>query len=514
MSDDGVPVLVGAGQVGSARWSADVARSPVELATAAAERALADTGADDRIRGAIDEVAFVRLFADSAARLESPFGGSSKPPRSVAARLGIRPTLALYSQVGGNVPQQLVNQLARAAARGEIRAALIVGAEALRTTAEALRAGLALDWNEDPPGEMLDEGRGEPLASRHELAHGIGIPVQTYPLFEHAMRGRRGATVAEHLAMLGQLMAPFTRVAARNPYAAFPIERTPEELVRVTAENRWIGHPYPKLLNAQDKVDQAAAVIVTTLATARALGIDPARCVQLLGHADVHEKLHMLDRVDYTGAPAVRAGARLALSMAGLEIRDIDCIDLYSCFPSAVEAGCDALGLAYDDPRGLTLTGGLPFFGGPGNNYSLHAICEAVDRVRREPGARALIWANGGYLSKHAFGIYGAYDARQAPLGEDGSAQAQRAIDAAPGPAVVEAPQGAARVETYTVIHERGVPRLGIVIGRLTENGARFVANVPAGRPDVLDWMLTREPLGAPGRVASRDGRNFFLPEM
>lgn len=520
MSFESTPLIVGAGQVGGARFAPARPLAPVEIAALAAERALADAAAGAgaaggeclrRLRERIDTVAFVRLFSDSAPRLKSPFGGSAKPPLSVAARLQLAPARAIYSTVGGNVPQKLVNELGAAIARGESRAALIVGAEALRTTADALRTGLTLDWNEEPAGTMEDRGCGEPLASRHELAHGIGIPVQTYPLFEHAIRGRRGASVAQHLAAMGRLMAPFTRVAAANPCAALPIERSAAELTRIGPENRWIGHPYPKRLNAYDKVDQGAAVLMLSSALAAELGIDRVRGVHLHGYADVNEKLRVLERADYASAPAVRAGALAALEMAGASLDAVELIDLYSCFPAAVEVGSEALGLAEDDPRGLTLTGGLPFFGGPGNNYSLHAICEAVTRLRVRPHALAMVWANGGYLSKHAFGIYGVRP--PARPWRDPPHDLQARIDALASPAVVESPAGCARIETYTVMHERGAPALAIVVGRLHESGTRFVANAPPGRPDVLAWLVANDALGAPGRVTSREGRNEFLPD-
>ena len=62
--------------------------------------------------------------------------------------------------------------------------------------------------------------------------------------------------------------------------------------------------------------------------------------------------------------------------------------------------------LADDDPRGLTLTGGLPYFGGPGNSYSLHGIAETVTQMRDKPGRFGFVGANGGIMSKYSVGIY------------------------------------------------------------------------------------------------------------
>ena len=129
--------------------------------------------------------------------------------------------------------------------------------------------------------------------------------------------------------------------------------------------------------------------------------------------------------------------------------------DLYSCFPSAVEVACEEFGLAEDDPRGLTVTGGLPYFGGPGNNYVTHAIAEMVSRVRAAPGRFGMVTANGNFLTKHAFGIYGTTPWR-GPWRREPAAGYQAELDARPTPPLNPAPEGRARIETYTVMHGRG----------------------------------------------------------
>lgn len=504
------PVLIGAGQSGRVGSEAGLV-SPLDLVAEAARSALADAGSGSLLASQIDMLAFVRLFADSAPQFRSPFGGSRRPAVSVARRIGASSARCIQSAVGGNVPQKLVNEICERIVAGDCRLALIGGGEALRTTALAARQGMELDWREDPPGEEEDQGFGEQLVSAHEIAHGIGIPVQTYPLFEHAIRGHRGRSVAEQLAAMGRLFEPFTRIAACNPRASFPFVRSASELVTVTPENRWIAHPYPKLVNAQDRVDQAAALVLTSAGRARELGVPQSKWVFLHGCADINEKLLLSERVNYWSSPAITAAATLAFEMAGLGLEDVELIDLYSCFPSAVEVACEVLGLAEDDPRGLTVTGGLPFFGGPGNAYSLCAIATMVDRLRERPGTVGLVTANGGYLSKHSLGIYSTRPiARDWQRIDCRAAQAQ--VSNMTSPAFSERPQGAAIIETYTVVFGRRGPERGIVIGRLVGSGARFIANTPVGRSDVLQWLLEAEPLAAPGTVEPLDGRNWFVP--
>ena len=197
--------------------------------------------------------------------------------------------------------------------------------------------------------------------------------------------------------------------------------------------------------------------------------------------------------------------------MAGLSLKDIGTFDLYSCFPSAVEIGCQELGLAEDDPRGLTITGGLPYFGGPGNNYVTHSISHMVRAMRAKPGTYGLVTANGNYVTKHSFGIYSTTPTKGAWKRQE-PAKLQAEIDALPKAPFTETPSGAATIETYTVMHGRNGPDYGIVVGRENSSGRRFIANPPAD-PAILTDLQEREGLGRPGSVVSRDGHNVFTPQ-
>lgn len=504
------PVLVGVGQFIEKGVRPERARPPMQLAAEAAKAALRDSGLQAGL--AIDTLAVVRIFHDSSARsrFHHPFGRAENPPRAVARRIGANPRNAIYGNMGGETPQKLVNEMCERIAAGDVETVLLVGGEAIHSSKAALRRGIELDWNEPDSAPFEDRGLGAQLADGHDLDHGVGIPIQTYPLFENALRGRAGRSVREHRSALGRLFEPFTKVAAANPYAFYGTERSAEELATVTAENRLLSDIYPKWMNAMDGVNQGAALLLTSVGKARRLGIDPAKWVFVHGCAEANEKLPIGDRVNYESSPAIATNAGKAFAMAGLTLDAIDFIDLYSCFPSAVEAACDALGLAYDDPRGLTVTGGLPFFGGPGNNYSMHAIATLAGKLRGSPGSRGLVTANGGYLSKHATGIYSTTPTRGVWRREPPAAYQSR-IDAMESPAFTRRPRGEATVETYTICHGRNGPERGIVIGRLAGDGKRFIANTPNDRA-ALDEFGSREALGRAGAVSRRDGINLFTP--
>ena len=379
----------------------------------------------------------------------------------------------------------------------------------MRTVTRARKARVALAWG-GGDGRPTVLGDARDGTSAHELAHGLVLPTAIYPLFENAIRARRGWTMAEHRRRLGTLYSRFAAVAAANPHAWFREPRRPEEITDVGPENRMIAFPYPKRMNAIMEVDQAAAVVMTSVGRARELGIDPSRWVYLRGGADAHDHWLVSERVDYARAPAIAAAGRAALAAADVGVGDVALFDLYSCFPSAVQIGRDMLGIPEDDPRPLTVTGGLAYFGGPGNDYSMHAIASMCDRLRDAPGTVGLVTALGWYLTKHAIGVYATSPPSRPWMAVDGAA-VQRTVDAEPGPALVESPNGTAVIETYTVLYDReGGPVRGVVIGRL-DDGRRFLANTPADRV-LLDGLVREEAIGRRGRVASDGETNRFDP--
>lgn len=507
---DSTPVLVGVGQFTEKGVALDRARTPMDIAAEAARVALIDSGVSDRLTAALDTLAVIRIFPDSYRRSRNvnTFGRAENPPRAVARRLGANPRNAIYSQVGGNMPQKLVNEMAERIASGELGAVLITGSEAQKTAIDAKRQGVQLNWQEEDEGSLEDRGIGQTLFSEHERAHGAGVPIQTYPLFENALRAKQGHSIEEHLLHMGNLFAPFSRIAASNPYAFYGIARSAQELATVTEENRFIGFPYPKWMNAMDAVNQGAAVVMTSVARARELGIDPGKWVFLHGCGEAIDTINVTDRQNFHSSPAIRFNSARALAMAGKSIEDVDFIDIYSCFPAAVQITADELKIDYDDPRGLTVTGGLPFFGGPGNNYSMHGIASMVGKLRAQPGAFGIVLANGGYLTKHATGVYSTTPL-SGPWERENPESYQCEVDSVKGPAVTETPQGAASVETYTVVFKRGVADRGIIVGRLESSNRRFIANTLAD-PAVLERLHTVDCIGSEGVVSQEEGMSIF----
>ena len=147
---------------------------------------------------------------------------------------------------------------------------------------------------------------------------------------------------------MGALFAPFTKIAASNRYSAAPEERSAEELATISERNRLIADPYPRFMVARDQVNQAAAILLTSVGTARRLGIDEARWVYLHGQADLQER-PLMDRSDLSMAPSAAAAVRHALAVAGVDVTDVAYFDLYSCFPIALSNIIDEIGLSPED---------------------------------------------------------------------------------------------------------------------------------------------------------------------
>jgi acetyl-CoA C-acetyltransferase len=513
MIDPRTPILVGCGQITDTTGEPSSKRSRVAFCAEAAALALNDTGA--RIGGHmlghhVDTLAVMEFFSDINPRFASPFGRSSNPPKSVARRLHASPRRLLYSHTGGNMPQYLVNRFAEEIANGETKLALICGAELMRSTQNARKAGLKLDWNEDYGGEPERVGDKRFGFSEEEARHDLKAAIHFYPLLENAIRGGLKRNVANHMEAMGELFHRLALVAKDNPLATRREGYSARSLSTISDDNRWICFPYPRLMNANAMIDQAAAVVMTSVEKAREWGIPEERWVFLHGCADGTDTWVVSERDQLDASPAIKGCARIALDMAGKTVADVAAFDLYSCFPSAVEVAMKEIGIAEDDPRPISVTGGLPFFGGPGNNYVTHSIAEMMNVVRRKPGSFGMVTANGNYLTKHSAGLYST-EPTKGPWRREDPKKLQAALDGRPKRHVDTAPQGIGTIETYCVTYGKDAPDKGYILGRLDSSGDRFVARA-SNEPALIADMLAQEQLGRKVMVGDQDGRNVFRP--
>ena len=485
-------MLVGVGQLSQRVDRGAEVLEPVDLMVEALRRAEADSGVAGLLARA-DSVRVPRL-------LSWRYGD---PGALVAERVGASVRQTVYTVMGGNYVQTLVDMSAADIQAGRADVVLLTGAESWRSRTTARSAGQSLAWTEQPPGTepTLMLGDDTSLSAPFEIERGVLLPVQIYPMFEVALRAAAGRTPDAQRLHAAQLWSRFSEVAATNPYAWIQQTFTPEEIAEPSPSNRMIGYPYTKLMNSNNAVEQSAALILCSVGTARASGIAPERWVFPLAGAEAHDHWFVSNRADLHSSPAVRLAGERALGLAGVGIDDVAHVDLYSCFPSAVQIAAAELGLSLDRP--LTVTGGMSFAGGPWNNYPMHGIATMVGRLRDDPGTVGLCSSNGGYTTKHAIGLYGTTPPAEGFRVEDVQAE----VDATPARSAADGHAGSVTVESYTIMHDRdGEPEIAL-LALLTPDGGRTWGSSRSS--DELRELVATEAVGRSAELDAEGGAHL-----
>jgi acetyl-CoA C-acetyltransferase len=485
------PLICG---VAEATWH-EGAPDPISMCVQVARAAAADTGAEGAVLDGVDAIGVV----DIASRRWS------NPAALVAAGLGVEPKLTLRTELGGDGPVRLAADLGRRIQAGELECALICGAEALATAAKAMAAG------EEPQGwPPLDEGAEPDVVigdarlphTDAEFAANMIAPVVIYPLFEYGLWKEQGGSIEEHRGRLGRLWERFASVARANPLSWAPDAPGAGEIATPSPGNRLVTLPYTKLLNSNITTDQAAALILCSQEFADRAGIASDRRVYPLafGHATDHWFVTSRERLDRSAAAGITS--RGTLEAAGTSIDQVEHLDIYSCFPSAVQMACLELGIdPWDDPRELTVTGGLTFFGGPGNNYVTHSLASMVERLRENPGETGLCTAVGWYMTKHGAAVLRSGEPDGPLAFFDGAEEVSRL----PVREMADGREGEATAEAASIVYDREGEATVATVTAIFDDGARGVGK--STDPDFMA-LLAREPvsgttvrLGADGSV-------------
>ncbi len=483
--------------VGQRTWRPDdpsladgCAPEPLAMWEEVVRAAAADAGAPGLSIGAL------RVIYTQSWNYDDPAG-------RLAERLGIVPADQGYTGIGGTRPLQELRSLAERIVAGQIDVGCVVGAEALATVRRMKKAGEKPQWSFRDP-----ERKPFPLEAPFldtEISHEVFQAWLTFAMWDIGRRARLGVEPDAYRATIGRTMAPLSAVAATNPGAWFPTAYTPDEIATPTADNRMVGYPYTKRSVAIMDVDMAAAVIVASHGAADALGVPADRRVYLRGIGYGTDPYYLAEHNSFAEVPGMAEVSRSVLASGGVGIDDVAHLDLYSCFASSVHHACDALGISPDDPRGLTVTGGLPYHGGPGSNYLGHSIATMVDVLRAAPGSFGLTSGVGMHMTKHAFGLWSSVpppSPATSVLGEPAAVQAR--LDTRGKKAVAPTATGAATVATYSVVHGRdGGPEWALAVCDLP-SGERCYAK--ALDPDILTAMESEEWVGR--AVTLTDGGN------
>src|SRR6202795_5244104 len=490
VADDRIPVIVGIGEIVDRPKDVTEGLEPLILLEQALRRAEADSGA--KLLGEIGSLDIVNFLS----------WRYRDPEIALSERLGIKPKHAYYGPVGGESPIRYLHEAAQRIARGECSVAAVCGAEAQSTATKAERARLTLPWTpfaHDVPEPKRGAAFQKPMA----VKLGVFRPITVYPFYEAASSAHWGQTPREAMAESGALWSTYSGLASQNPNAWLKRCFTPEEITTATPDNRLIAWPYTKLMVANPTVNMGAAVLMTSLAKARAAGIAEDRLVHVRGGASAEEPRDYLIRDQFFESHPQNAVLNAILDLAGGDGRAFDAIELYSCFPVVPKMARRTLGLGADVQP--TVNGGLTFFGAPLNTYMTHAACAMIRKLRN--GAKlGLLYGQGGFVTKHHALVL----SRQAPreaLAQDASVHAAAISNKRAVPDFVTEAKGKGAVESFTVLYGRnGDVEHGVVMLRTADNNGAL-ARVPANDGATLAHLLNmdRTPVRSSGDILTAD---------
>jgi acetyl-CoA C-acetyltransferase len=487
---DRIPVIVGVGEITDRPKEITEGLEPLALLVEALKRAEVDAGA--KLLGEICSLDVVNFLS----------WRYRDPEKLLSSRLGIRPKHCYYGPVGGESPIRYLHEAAQRIARGESIVAAVCGAEAQSTATRAERAGLALPWT--PFAHDVEEPkRGAAFQKAAAVKLGVFRPVSVYPFYEAATSAHWGQTPREAMAESGALWSTYSQAAAENPNAWLKRRFAPEEITTPSADNRLIAWPYTKLMVANPSVNMGGALLMTSLAKARAAGVPEHKLVHIVGGASAEEPRDYLERDQFLESHAQNAVLDAVTELAGGDGKAFEAIELYSCFPCVPKMARRTLGL--DDDFSPTVTGGLTFFGAPLNTYMTHAACAMVRKLR-ENARLGLLYGQGGFVTKH-HALVLSRQAPSEPLAQDTSVQHEADCRRGPVPTFVTDASGRAAVESFTALYGRdNAIEHGVVMLR-TSDKARALARVPAHDGSTLAHLLNmdRSPVGSSGTVSRAD---------
>jgi acetyl-CoA C-acetyltransferase len=486
-NEDRIPVIVGVGEIVDRPKEIEQGLEPLTLLEEAMKRAEADSGA--KLLGDIGSLDVVNFLS----------WRYRDPEQLLAKRLGIAPAHCYYGPVGGESPIRYLHEAAQRIARGECAVAAVCGAEAQSTATKAERAGITLPWT--PFAHDVEEPkRGAAFQKPLAVKLGVFRPITVYPLYEAATSAHWGQSPRQALAESGALWSTYANVASENPNSWLKKRFSSDEITTPTADNRLIAWPYTKLMVANPTVNMGAAVLMTSLARARAAGIAEEKLIYPLGGASAEEPRDYLLRDQFCESHPQTAVLQAATDLVGGDGKQFDAIELYSCFPCVPKMARRTLGFGEDVQP--TVTGGLTFFGAPLNTYMTHAACAMVRTLRR--GAKlGLLYGQGGFVTKH-HALVVSRQAPREPLKQDTSVQAIADAHKRAVPEFVTEARGNGKVESFTVIYGRsGEVEHGVVMLR-TEQDTRTLARVPAQDAATIGHLLNidRHPVGSIGEIA------------
>lgn len=478
------PVLVGIGVVSQRVDAPAEAREPLDLMIEAAQRAGADAGGAHTLAG-------VQRIAVPKGRWRY-----RDPGRAIAHAIGAPDATSVLSTLGV-LQQSLIGDACERIGAGEIDSALVAGGDAGYRILRARLAGVRAEERQQATSPDVLLQAAEDLLHPAELAAGIRLPAALYAIMSSAWRARQGLSPSAHREAIAQLYAAFSRVAQENPDAWQRKAVDASQVREASARNPMQAFPYTRLHCSSWNVDQASALLLCSASRAEALGIPSERWVYAWAGSESNHVVPVSARADLAQCAGARLAGAAVLGAGGLDAASLDLVDLYSCFPIAVEMAAQEIGLPLDASRPPTLTGGMSLAGGPFNNYVLQSTCRMAALMRAGRGRTGLVSCVSGVLNKVGFGLWGREPGDVPYRNSDVSAQVAAQTATRP---VVDAHEGNGRVAGYTVVHERDAAPRALVLAD-TDAGTRTLAW--SSDAALVARMEQDEFCGAPLRLAA-----------
>ena len=462
--DPRTPVLAGFAVTTQREEDFRRAREPLALMLDAVQRAGDDCGAAQAL-------ASVDWIAVPKGRWQY-----SNPSGAIARSIGAIHATTVLASVGV-LQQSLIGAACARIARGESAMALVVGGDAgYRLLRAQIAGGAAPDTQQHSAPDVYWTPADE-LRHPIERAAGLQMPVGLYALIESAYRFEQRLSVDAHRDRLASLYERMSGIAARNPHAWQQTAVAAATIREPGPKNPMQAFPYTKLHCSSWNVDQAAALLFCSHDRADALGIPMLKRIYPLASTESNHMVPVVERARLATCPGAAIAGQAALASVNLDVAELDLVELYSCFPVAVELFADAIGIALERP--LTVTGGMPFAGGPYNNYVLQATCRAAELLRAMREATkaeqrprtALVGSVSGILTKQGFGLWSTTPPT-AFLHADVTSDVAQATERRE---VVAGYRGPATVAACTVLHVRGEAAKAVALCD-TPQGCRTLA--------------------------------------
>ena len=450
----------------------------------AVRRAAAATGSDAVLAG-VQQIAVPRgrwSYRNPAGAIGRAIG--ARQPRTILTTPGV-------------LQQSLIGDACRRIAAGEIDTALVVGGDTGYRIQRAQAAGVAMGEREDIDEPQVTIKPHDELRHPAELRAGLQMPVGLYAMAESAFRARHGWSPDAYRDRIAKMYSRFTEVAASNPHAWKRERLDPSAIRDASPRNPMHAFPYTRLHCSNWSVDQASALLFCSQSKAAALGIPRERWIYPLASTEANHMVPVSARAELGACPGAGIAGRAALDAANVGPEALDLVDLYSCFPLAVEVYAEELGLAPD--RDLTVTGGMAFAGGPYNNYVLQATCRMAELLGAEAGRTGLVSSVSGIVTKQAFGIWSREPGMSPFAWADLTDSVAAQVRTKP---VLESYEGPGVVAGYTVLSDRSAAPKGIVIADI--DGGRRTLGVTQDAA-LVAALQAKEFCGTPVRL-SADG--------